>query len=66
MRDRRIREAIEKHGYSRKEIADHLNLRYSTISRLVRDETSKSNRMLKNSLIVTLNLFQGLVPHYFY
>ncbi|HDK43535.1 MAG TPA: XRE family transcriptional regulator [Desulfobacteraceae bacterium] len=42
LRDRKIREAIEKHGYSRKEIADHLGLHYSTISRLVRDETSKS------------------------
>jgi ribosome-binding protein aMBF1 (putative translation factor) len=41
-RDRKIKEAVEKHGYSQKELADHLGLHYSTISRLVRDETAKS------------------------
>lgn len=34
-RDRKIREAVERHGYSQKEIADYLKMHYSTISRLV-------------------------------
>lgn len=33
-RDKKIREAIEKYGYSQKEIADNLGMHYSTISRL--------------------------------
>lgn len=32
---RKIREAVERHGYSQKEIADYLKMHYSTISRLV-------------------------------
>ncbi len=34
-RDRKIREAVERHGYSQKEIAGYLKMHYSTISRLV-------------------------------
>jgi len=34
-RDRRIGEAVGKHGYLQREIADHLGLNYATISRLV-------------------------------
>lgn len=35
-RDKKIREAMERHGYSQKEIADHLGMHYSTISRLMK------------------------------
>jgi len=35
-RNNRIREAVEKHGYSQREIADYLNMHYSSISRLMR------------------------------
>ena len=35
-RTARIREAVETHGYSQKEVADYLGLHYSTISRLSR------------------------------
>jgi REP element-mobilizing transposase RayT len=34
-RDEAISEAVEKHGYSQKEVADHLDLHYSTISCIV-------------------------------
>jgi putative transposase len=34
-RDRRIADAVERHGYLQREIADHLGLNYATISRLV-------------------------------
>jgi hypothetical protein len=34
-RDGRIVEAIERHGYSQKEVADYLGMHYSTISRAV-------------------------------
>jgi REP element-mobilizing transposase RayT len=34
-RDNKIYEAVDKYGYSQKEIADHLKLHYSTISRLL-------------------------------
>ncbi len=35
-RDVRIAEAVEKHGYTQKEIADHLGLHFTSISRVVR------------------------------
>ena len=35
LRDKKLIEAVEKHGYSQKEIADYLCMHYSTISRLV-------------------------------
>ena len=34
-RDRRIAEAVRKHGYFQREIAEHLGLNYATVSRLV-------------------------------
>jgi transposase len=37
-RDRLIREAVYKHGYSQMEVARHFQLHYSTISRLVKKE----------------------------
>ncbi len=42
-RDRRIAEAVEKHGYLQREIADHLGLNYATISRLVAAQEHISN-----------------------
>ena len=42
-RDRRIAEAVEKHGYLQREIADHLGLNYATISRLVAAQKHISN-----------------------
>ena len=44
IRNDRILEAIEGHGYTQKEIADYLKMHYSTISRLVnkKEVTSKS------------------------
>lgn len=33
-----IEEAILKHGYAQKEVADHLTLHYSTISRLLNEK----------------------------
>jgi DNA-directed RNA polymerase specialized sigma subunit len=35
-RDRLIREAVYKHGYSQVEVARHLQLHYSTVSRLTK------------------------------
>lgn len=37
-RDGKIREAVKKHGYSQKEIADHLGMHYSSISRLANED----------------------------
>jgi putative transposase len=37
-RDRRIADAVERHGYLQREIADHLGLNYATVSRLVADQ----------------------------
>jgi hypothetical protein len=36
-RDRRIADAVERHGYLQREIADHLGLNYATVSRLAAD-----------------------------
>ena len=36
-RDLKIKEAVEKYGYSQREIADYLEMHYSTISRLVNE-----------------------------
>lgn len=42
-RDEKIVEAIVRHGYSQKEVADYLKMHYSTISRLISKATiSKS------------------------
>jgi putative transposase len=35
-RDRTIRDTVNKHGYSQVEVARHLKLHYSTISRLIK------------------------------
>ena len=43
-RDKKIREAVKRYGYSQNEIAEHLGMHYSTISRLMKDgedDTSK-------------------------
>jgi len=40
-RDRGIAEAIERWGYSGREVANHLGLHYSTVSRLINKEDSK-------------------------
>lgn len=41
-RDKKMREAVRKYGYSQMEIAEHLGMHYSTISRLMREDgTSK-------------------------
>jgi len=41
-RDRAIAEAHVHHGYSQQEIAAHVGLHYSTVSRIVRREREKS------------------------
>lgn len=41
-RNRRIVEAVEKYGYSQKEVADHLGMHYSTISRIASTEIRTS------------------------
>ena len=35
-RDERIIEAVEKYGYSQKQIADHLGLHFASVSRIIR------------------------------
>jgi hypothetical protein len=42
-RDRRIAEAVRKHGYLQREIATHLGLNYATVSRLVTGQEEMSN-----------------------
>jgi putative transposase len=37
-RDRKIIEAAERYGYSQREVADHLGLHYTTVSRIVNEE----------------------------
>jgi REP-associated tyrosine transposase len=41
-RDRKMIEAVEKHGYSQKQVADHLGMHYSTISKIVGLPRSKT------------------------
>jgi plasmid maintenance system antidote protein VapI len=36
-----MRSAVEEFGYRQKEIADHLGMHYSTVSRLINEEMSK-------------------------
>jgi hypothetical protein len=38
-RDRLMRQAVYDHGYSQMEVARHLNLHYSTVSRLINNMT---------------------------
>ena len=35
VRDKNIREAVERYGYSQREVADHLGMHYSTISGII-------------------------------
>ncbi len=42
-RDLRIADAVRKHGYLQREIADHLGLNYATVSRLVARQEEMSN-----------------------
>jgi hypothetical protein len=39
-RDRGIGEAVQRWGYSEKEVADYLGLHYSTVSKLIRREAN--------------------------
>jgi putative transposase len=41
-RDRKMIEAVEKHGYSQNKVADHLGMHYSTISKIVGLPRSKT------------------------
>ena len=43
-RDRKIQEAVGKYGYSQKEVADHLKLHYSTVSRLVNEKVVRMSK----------------------
>ncbi len=40
-RDDKIKEAVEKHGYSQKEVAGYLKMHYSTISRILKEKQQK-------------------------
>lgn len=42
MRNKMIREAVERYGYSQREVADSLGMHYSTISRLVNEKREMS------------------------
>ncbi len=35
-RNEKVREAVQKHGYSQKEVADHISIHYSVISKLLK------------------------------
>jgi len=35
-RNKKVREAVERHGYSQKEVADYLGIHYSVISKLLK------------------------------
>jgi transposase len=37
-RDKRIVEAVEEFGYSQKEVAEHLGMHFSSISRIMRGQ----------------------------
>jgi len=36
-RKEKVREAVERHGYSQKEVADYIGVHYSVISRLLKE-----------------------------
>jgi len=44
VRDQLIAKAVERHGYSQKELADFLGLHYSTISRLMKKVQPKRQK----------------------
>lgn len=41
MRNQKIREVVEMNGYSLKEVAEHVKLHYSTVSRIVSGKRAK-------------------------
>jgi len=41
VRDRLISQAVNQHGYSQMEVARHLKLHYSTVSRLIKSVTEQ-------------------------
>lgn len=41
-RDKQIGEAVERHGYSQREVAQHLGMHYSTISKILATPTTKT------------------------
>ena len=41
MRNQKIREVVEMYGYSIKEVAEHVKLHYSTVSRIVSGKRAK-------------------------
>ena len=41
MRDRKIGEAIEKHGYTQRSIADHLGVHFTYVSRILREKRER-------------------------
>ncbi|MBA4395121.1 MAG: addiction module toxin RelE [Desulfobacca sp.] len=44
IRDKRIHEAVEKYGYTQKQIADHLGLHFSSVSRILRRKDAMSRK----------------------
>lgn len=44
VRDRIICEAVELHGYTQKAVADHLQLHYSTVNRILTKQDSKKQQ----------------------
>jgi putative transposase len=44
-RDRGIAEAVERWGYSEREVANHLRLHYSTVSRLINERNAKISKL---------------------
>jgi len=45
-----LKEAVNRHGYSQKEIADYLELYYTMISRIVNDNKTGKNRCRKKQV----------------
>ena len=42
-RDRKIAEAVEKHGYTQRSIADHLGVHFTYVSRILRKRVQSNN-----------------------
>jgi putative transposase len=43
-RDSKIREAVEEYGYTQREVADHLGLHFSSVSRIMREQGEMSRK----------------------
>jgi len=43
-RNNKIAAAVEIYGYTQKEVADYLKMHYSTISRLIKNDTMSKNK----------------------